>query len=86
MMVIMSCVFVLLYSIVQLYVTSDVVCGVSNTDDIYIWSLYTAKLVWSCMCPPADWPKVHLVTSCRQTDGVLLLLGNKLLLLSNLIA
>ena len=85
----MSCVYksvsVLLYSIVQMYVTSDVVCGISNTDDIYIWSLYTAKLVWSCTCPPADWPKVHLVTSCKQTDSVLLLLGNKLLLLSDLI-
>ena len=84
-MYLVKCVTVLLYSIVQMYVTSDVVCGISSMDDIYIWSLYTAKLIWSCTRRPTDWPKIHLVTSCKQTDDVLLLLGNKLLLLSNLI-
>jgi len=78
--------FVLLHSIVQMYVTSNAVCGIGRMNDIYIWSLHTAELIWSCTCPPVDWPKVHLVASCRLTDDIVLLLGNKLLLLSDLIA
>ena len=77
-------IIVVFYSIVQLSVTHDAVCGVSSLDDIYIWSLYTAKLIWSLIHPSEDWPKVRLVTSHRQTNNILLLLGNKLLLLSDL--
>jgi len=75
---------VVFYSIVQLSVTNGMVCGVSSLDDIYIWSLYTATLIWSLTCPPEDWPKVRLVISRTLTDNVMLLLGNKLLLLSDL--
>ena len=77
---------VFLYSIVQLSVTNDIICGISSLGDIYIWSLYTSKLIWSLTCPSEDWPKVRLVTSRGQADDVVLLLGNKLLLLSDLMA
>jgi len=83
-----TCIFSDLFfcSIVQLTVTDDVVCGIGSFNDIYIWSLYTAELIWSLTCPSEDWPKVHLVASSRQVDNVMLLLGNKLLLLSDLMA
>jgi len=77
---------VLWYSIVQMSVTGDAVCAISRTCDIHIWSLHTAELIWSSACPSVDWPKVRLVTSYRQTDSIMLLLGNKLLLLHNLTA